>query len=120
MKGDEAGGFDAFWLSYLRAHSRPGTRLLHYFGITVAAGSFAAALVTGMSWIAVAGICAGYAAAWTAHAVFERNMPVVFSGIKAAIWSFFSALRMYLLGLAGRLQPELQRAGVVQSARDLA
>src|SRR5215472_5707601 len=101
-----------FWRRYLRAHADPRTRALHYLG-TVAA---AAALVLGLAardwrWLVAAPIL-GYALAWLGHLVFERNRPETFGH---PAWSLVSDIRMLALFVAGRLGPELRRAGLGES-----
>lgn len=104
--------FDAFWLDYLRAHSHRLTRLIHYCGVTVIFAGIIAAIWTWTWWLALAGIVAGYAIAFAAHFTVQGNRPVMFKGAGPALWSIVSALRMYFLGVSGRLGPELKRAGV--------
>lgn len=104
--------YDAFWLMYLRAHSMRKTRLIHYVGITIIFVSLVLAVIYETWWIAVLGIAAGYVTAWTAHWLVQRNIPVMFAGPEAALWSLMSGLRMYFLGISDQLGPQLRRAGV--------
>ena len=101
--------FDDFWLFYLREHSRPRTRALHYAGTVLVLLIAAAALLTGTWWLAALLPVAGYGFAWTAHATVERNRPATFT---YPLWSFAADFRMFFLWAAGRLGPELRRAGV--------
>lgn len=107
-----ANNFDEFWLHYLRAHSRRLTRLIHYSGITTIIAGIVAAIWTDTWWLALAGIIAGYTIAGSAHFAVQGNRPVLFEGAQASLWSIACALRMYVLGLTGRLGPELARAGI--------
>ena len=104
--------FDEFWLHYLRAHSHRLTRLIHYAGISTILAGFAAAFWADKWWLALAGLIAGYTIAGSAHYVVQGNRPVLFEGAQASLWSIACALRMYVLGLTGRLKPELVRAGI--------
>jgi hypothetical protein len=101
--------FDDFWLFYLREHSRPETRALHYAGTFLVLLIAAAALATGTWWLLVLLPVAGYGFAWTAHMKVERNRPATFTH---PLWSFAADFRMFFLWLTGRLKPELRRAGV--------
>ena len=101
--------FDSFWPYYLREHSRPSTRALHYAGTSLVVAIGAAALVTGRWWLLAGLPVAGYGFAWTAHAAMERNRPATFT---YPLWSLAADFRMWSLWLTGRLRPELERAGV--------
>jgi hypothetical protein len=101
--------YQQFWLRYLRAHSRPNTRALHYVGSVLALGTLVIAIAT-LNWRGlIAAPLIGYTFAWTAHYAIERNRPETFGH---PLWSLFSDVRMLLLALSFRLAPHLRQAGV--------
>lgn len=98
-----------FWLRYLRAHSNPRTRALHYIGSVLAVGTLALAVGT-LNWRGlIAAPLIGYSFAWTAHFAIERNRPETFGH---PFWSLLSDYRMLMLALSFRLAPHLHRAGL--------
>ena len=101
--------FADFWPYYLREHSRPRTRALHYAGTSLVVLVAAAALATRLWWLFWILPVAGYGFAWAAHMLVERNRPATFTH---PLWSLAADFRMWALWLTGRLGPELERAGV--------
>ncbi len=105
--------FADFWPYYLREHSRPGTRALHYAGTSLVVLIAAAALATRLWWLCWALPVAGYGFAWAAHLAVERNRPATFTH---PLWSLAADFKMWAFWLTGRLGPELVRAGVADAA----
>jgi hypothetical protein len=96
--------YHQFWQRYMRAHSRPLTRTLHYAGSLLALAALVlAALTLDGRWLIAAPIL-GYGFAWTAHVAVEGNRPETFGH---PFWSLASDYRMLFLWLTGRLAPHL-------------
>jgi hypothetical protein len=107
--------FSDFWPHYLREHSRPATRALHYAGTTIVLGLAAAAAAAGAWRLLIAIPIAGYGFAWASHMLVERNRPATFT---YPLWSLAADFRMWALWATGRIAPELEKAGVVPAASE--
>jgi hypothetical protein len=101
--------FAEFWPFYLREHSHPATRTLHFVGTTLSLLLVASALALHAGGLVLAALVCGYAFAWVGHFFVEHNRPATF---KYPLWSFAADWKMWGLALSGRLGPELRRAGV--------
>lgn len=98
-----------FWPVYLREHSRPLTRALHYAGSLLALAWLAATVVLANPWLLLAALVSGYGFAWAAHAFVEKNRPATFTHP----WlSFVCDWRMLATFLAGRMGRTLRRHGI--------
>lgn len=85
-----------FWPYYVREHSRPGTRWLHFIGNT---NLFFWLLLTifyrSFLMLAVA-VISSYAFAWIGHFFVERNIPATFRfPLKAAICDMIMYYKMW-------------------------
>ena len=98
-----------FWPIYLREHSRPATRYVHYAGTSAGLACLVLALVFRNLWFLPAGVVVAYGAAWIAHGAIEKNKPATWQYFA---WSLVSDFRMLALALTGRLEPELRRLGL--------
>ena len=100
--------FTEFWPFYLREHSKPRTRALHYAGTSLVVAIAIFAATTGR-WLWLLAIpVAGYGFAWLAHFAVEKNRPATFT---YPLWSLAADFKMWWLWVTGRLGRELQRAG---------
>lgn len=101
--------FADFWPFYLREHSKPRTRALHYAGTTLVVACLLFAILSGR-WLWLLAIpLAGYGFAWLAHFAVEKNRPATFT---YPLWSLAADFKMWGLWLTGRLGRELERAGI--------
>ena len=107
--------FEEFWPYYLRAHSRPETRALHYAATTIIAGSFAAWLVTGKNRYLACSLL-GITPASFAHFAIEHR-PVA---LKHPVWSICADLLMLSKWLSGGLDVDLRRVGVEDNTKNSA
>lgn len=98
--------YDEFWPFYVRAHTKPLTRKFHAVGTSVGLAMAAAAVIKRRpSWI-VAGLAAGYGAAWFSHFFIERNVPATFGN---PLWSFRGDFEMLMRTLDGTMDAEVER-----------
>jgi hypothetical protein len=101
--------FADFWPYYLREHSRPATRALHYIGTSLVVALAIYALLEGRWLLLLAIPVAGYFFAWVGHFGIEKNRPATFT---YPLWSLGADFKMWWMWLTGRLGPELDKAGV--------
>ena len=99
--------YDAFFLHYLREHSKPGTRAWHYVAAAGSLGCLAWGIFAGPWWVALLAPVAGYGPAWFSHMAIERNRPATF---RHPLWSLLGDYHMTFLALTGRLGPKLAEA----------
>ncbi len=106
--------FGAFWPFYLREHAQPMTRIWHYVGSTLAIAVLLFAVFSRNWWLLLAVPLAGYFFAWVSHAFVERNKPATFT---YPFWSLIADYKMYGLFLMGKLDAELDKAGVATGSQ---
>ncbi len=105
MAESEIHSFSQFWPHYVRAHSRPGTRMAHAVGSVLAVGCLILALSLNL-WILLAAPVLGYGFAWYAHFFIEGNRPATFGH---PFYSLAADYRMLFLMMAGRMDDEVAR-----------
>lgn len=102
--------FEQFWHFYLRVHSKPLTRRLHFLAISIVFIGLGASILLGdhgltaIACIIVAAIIAG-----ATHGLVEHTHPAVFAN---PLFALLCGFLMYFLWLGGRLKIELDKAGV--------
>lgn len=99
--------YGEFWLFYVREHSRPMTRILHFIGTSLGLVLLAWLVWRGMWYYFPLSLAVGYAFAWFAHFVIEKNRPATF---KYPLWSFISDYKMMWCMITGRMDREIERA----------
>jgi hypothetical protein len=102
-----------FWPFYLKEHSKPSTRMIHFIGTALVFVALAAASATRIWWLLLLMPVAGYGFAWFAHFFVEHNRPATFT---YPFWSLYSDFRMFFVWLAGGLGGELRKYNIVARA----
>lgn len=97
--------FDEYYKhTYLPAHSRKSTKMLHMAGVVATLGWIALAIsqsfVVGALMLAISPFIV-YPFAWSAHAFFEKNRPLAFNN---PVWAKLADLRMCKEILTGELR----------------
>lgn len=103
---DQIDSYSRFWDFYVQEHSKPLTRLLHFTGTTLGLALLIYFIATGRWYFFPVFLLVGYAFAWFAHFVVEKNRPATF---KYPLWSFISDFKMMWYMTNGRMGREVER-----------
>jgi hypothetical protein len=103
--------FKEFWPHYLREHSNPVSRTLHFIGTTLVIGMALTAILTQKWWVFLVMPVCGYLFAWIGHFMFERNRPATF---KYPFFSLMADFVMLFKYLTGQLKADLQNRAAVE------
>jgi len=95
-----------FWDFYVQEHSKPATRALHFIGTSLGLLLLVWLIWRGAWHYFPLCLVVGYAFAWFAHFVVEKNRPATF---QYPIWSFISDYKMMWFMLTGRMGREVER-----------
>jgi hypothetical protein len=106
MSQERYDSFTEFWPYYLAEHSKPGTRLLHLVGTSIALATVVVFILIGKWWLFPLALIPGYGAAWIGHFFIEKNKPATF---QYPLWSFMGDYKMIWMMLTGRLGDETER-----------
>ena len=98
--------FADFWPFYVREHSVPACRALHFVGSTLVLVVIAAAAYYNW-WLLLLAPVVGYGFAWIGHFAIEKNKPASF---KYPLWSFVADWKMWAMMLTGRMGAEVEKA----------
>lgn len=92
--------FAAFFPYYLREHSNPLNRWLHFLGTSLALLTLLYALASASYSLIALSPVMGYGLAWVGHFFIEKNRPASF---KYPLWSLIGDFKMYGLMLTGKV-----------------
>lgn len=102
----EPENYREFWDFYVREHSKPMTRTLHFAGTSLGIILLLYFVATGRWYFFPVFFAIGYGFAWFSHFFIEKNRPATF---KYPLWSFISDFRMIWFMLSGRMASEVER-----------
>lgn len=98
--------YSEFWDYYVQEHSKPATRALHFVGTSLGLLLLVWFVWTGRWYYFPLFLVVGYAFAWFAHFVIEKNRPATF---QYPLWSFVSDFKMMWYMITGRMSSEVER-----------
>ena len=105
--------FSEYWPDYLREHSKPATRAMHYIQTVVGGAVILFSLLTFNWWLLIGSLVVIFFWALAAHKLVEGNSPAAAS--HPFWWSVLNDLRMFAHFVTGSLPAELRKAGVTQA-----
>lgn len=100
------GSFEEFWDFYVRAHSNPTNRKLHFIGTSLAGVMIAGGLLMRRPSLLIVAPIVGYGFSWVGHFVFEKNKPASFDH---PVWSFKADMLMWRKIASGEMDAEVER-----------
>jgi len=106
MADQEFKTFDEFWDFYVKEHSKPSTRILHFVGTTAAMACLAGGLLTKRRWLLAVAPVVGYGPAWVSHFFIEGNKPATF---KYPLWSLRADFVMWSKMVRFQMADEVER-----------
>ena len=95
-----------FWPYYVREHSNPRTRQMHFIGNTNLILWLAAAALRRSPALAAVAVVSSYALAWIGHFLIEKNVPATF---KDPLLSALGDLAMYAKMWRGQMDAEVAK-----------
>ncbi len=98
--------YGEFWDFYVREHSKPLTRSLHFVGTSLGLILLGWFIWRGTWYYFPLCLICGYGFAWVAHFAVEKNRPASF---KYPFWSFISDYKMMWYMATGRMRREVER-----------
>lgn len=104
--------YPEFWEFYVQEHSRPLTRALHLIGTLLGLALVVYFIATDRWYFFPVFFVVGYAFAWFAHFVIEKNRPATF---QYPFWSLISDFKMIAYMLTGRMGREIDRIYAAKS-----
>ncbi|HEX2835663.1 MAG TPA: DUF962 domain-containing protein [Thermoanaerobaculia bacterium] len=105
MSEQRISSFSEFWPFYVRAHSKPSTRIAHFIGSLLALSCIAGGILYSR-WLFLAAPLVGYSFAWYGHFVLEHNKPATFGH------PFYSLAADYVMVwkmITGRMRAEVAK-----------
>ena len=105
--------FSEYWPDYLREHSKPATRAMHYIQTVVGGAVILLSLFTQNWWLFFGTLVAIFFWALAAHKIVEGNSPA--AATHPFWWSVLNDVRMFWHFATGSLSEELEKAGVTQA-----
>lgn len=107
--------FEEFWPYYVKEHSKPTTRILHFVGTTAAMACVAGGIFTKRRWLLAVAPVVGYGPSWIGHFFVEKNRPATF---KYPLWSLRADFRMWSKMVRFQMGDEVER--VLREEREAA
>lgn len=101
--------FKEFWPEYLRLHSKPVTRAVHYAGTLGGIALAATGVIVGAPLLILAAPVFTYGLLFPAHPIFEKNRPATF---KNPIMSVGGDFKMLFCFLTGKIDSEFKKHGL--------
>jgi hypothetical protein len=101
--------FKEFWPEYLRLHSKPITRAVHYAGTLGGIALAATGAIVGAPLMIVAAPVFTYGLLFSSHPIFEKNRPATF---KNPFMSVGGDLKLLFCFLTGRIRDEYKKHGL--------